>query len=132
MANVILVADDDLYIRSIFEVALGELGQLIEAPSGDNVLALYKKHNPDVTFMDLHLPGKNGQKAMQEILDYDESAFVVMMSADAVSMVVQKATNAGAKGFIIKPFVKETLLKYLRLCPTFHLTDGEATSAARA
>jgi len=86
-----------LYMRSIFQVALGNIAECVEASAGDEVLSLYKKHNPDVVFMDLHLPVKNGQEAMMEILDYDESAFIIMMSADAVAMVVQKATNAAAK-----------------------------------
>jgi len=41
-----------------------------------------------------------------------------------VAMVVQKATNAGAKGFIVKPFVKDTLMKYILLCKSFRFADG--------
>lgn len=112
-SNAVLIADDDLYIRTVIQVALQKIVYVVHAVSGDEVVPAYKKHNPDIVFLDFHMPGKNSQDVLREILAYDKNAFVVMMSADEVALTVQQSLDSGAKGFLVKPFSKEKLLQYI-------------------
>jgi DNA-binding NarL/FixJ family response regulator len=116
--NIIIVADDDLFSRSVLKVALQDMAEIIEAASGGDTFALYKRYNPDVLLLDLHMPGKNSHDVLKSILAYDKSAYILMISGDAVGLEVQKSQNTGAKGFIAKPFSQEKLMAHILPCPT--------------
>jgi DNA-binding response OmpR family regulator len=116
--NIVLVADDDFYIRNIVKLALQDFAEVIEAETGEEVLALYKKHNPDVVLLDLHLPKKSGKDVLKEVLAHHAAAYVVMLSADCVVGNVKETSTDGAKSFIAKPFSKNTLLRHISACST--------------
>lgn len=118
--NIVLVAEDDFYMRQLVSIALEGIATVIPAESGDAVLSLYKEHNPDVLLLDIHLPKVSGKQLLAEVLAYDSGAYVVMLSADSKSDNVHGLISAGARGFVAKPFTKETLLKYLQPCSTLH------------
>lgn len=115
----ILVADDDFYMRSIVKVGLSKVAEIIEATTGTEVLDLYKKHKPAMVILDIHLPGKSGHEVLKEILAFDPSAYICMLSADSVVENVRESQTVGAKGFIAKPFTKEILLRQVQRCPAF-------------
>lgn len=115
----ILIADDDSFIRVLMQKQLQATGSaIIEASLGDEVLALYKKHRPRVVFLDVHIPNRNGFDVLQDILQEDPNACVVMISSDAVKANVVRSIQSGAKGFIGKPFEQDVLLRYLNHCAT--------------
>lgn len=111
--NIIMVADDDLFMREQVKIAFNGLAKIVEAEDGEQVLSLYKQFNPSVLLLDIHMPKKSGKIVLREILDYDEKACVIMLSADSNSKNVQESAMVGAKGFITKPFTKEVLFKYI-------------------
>ncbi|MBI3418513.1 MAG: response regulator [Proteobacteria bacterium] len=116
--NVVLVADDDLYMRALVKKGLAATAAIYEAEDGNEVLAAYKKCLPDVLFLDIHLPGRDGTQILSDILAIDPEAYVVMFSADSSQDNVEHTVQRGAKGFMTKPFSKERLMEYLEKCPT--------------
>lgn len=117
--NIILVADDDMYIRLLVTKAIAVNATIHEVDDGSVVMAAYKKYVPDILFLDLHMPNLEGAEIMKNILAIDPKAYIVVLSADSTQEFVQSTTHqGGAKGFLVKPFSKEKLQEYVRKCPT--------------
>jgi two-component system chemotaxis response regulator CheY len=116
--NVILVADDDMYQREIIKKGLAKIGAVVEVESGDGVAAAYSRCNPDIVFLDIHMPGRSGREIVYELAELDPDSFVVMISADGSRENVADTWQKGAKEFLTKPFTKEKLLECVKKCPT--------------
>jgi two-component system chemotaxis response regulator CheY len=116
--NVILLADDDMYMRLLAKKGVGPNCTVVEVADGKDVLESYKKNNPDILFLDIHLPNVNGTSLLRKVLAYDPKAYIVMLSADSSEGNVKYTLQGGAKGFLTKPFTKEKLLEYMNKCPT--------------
>lgn len=116
--NVVIVADDDMYMRMLVKKAVGANYTVIEIGDGGDVLEAYKKHVPDVLLLDIHMPNKDGTGLLQQILAIDPRAYIIMLSADSSRENVEATASRGAKGFLTKPFTKEKLQGYLTKCPT--------------
>lgn len=122
--NVVLIADDNMFIRFLVQKWLGPEADIVEVGNGSDVLATYMRTKPDLVLLDIHLPGKSGKDLLTEMMQTDPEAFVVMLSADSVKENVVFSIKAGAKAFITKPFTRETLQRYFALCPTVVRTDA--------
>ena len=104
MAKVVVV-DDSAYVA-------GEIQKFLES-QGHNVLAvgkdgnegveLYKEHKPDLTLLDITMPNKDGRDCLTEILQYDENAKVIVVSAITDARIIIKCLKTGARGYIEKP-----------------------------
>lgn len=115
--NVLMVADDDMFMRSLVKKALTSYGPVIEASDALETMDLYKRQLPDILFLDIHMPGGSGIEVLREITKYDARAHIIMLSADSVKDNVVNAMNHGAKGFVVKPFTKEKLIAQIKKCP---------------
>jgi two-component system chemotaxis response regulator CheY len=125
--NVVLVADDDMYMRLLVNKGSSPQATVHEAANGDEVVGLYKQYVPDILFLDIHLPGQNGMNILAELIKIDPEAHIIMLSADSSRDNVEKAVAEGAKGFMAKPFTKEKLIGHLKNCPTFTFnSEGQA------
>lgn len=116
--NVIMVADDDMYMRTLVKKGIAVNATIHEVGDGNEVLASYKKYAPDILFLDIHMPILEGPEVLRAILAIDPKAYIVMLSADSTQENVKLTTHGGAKGFLTKPFTKEKLQEYIRKCPT--------------
>jgi len=74
----------------------------------------YMTYQPDVVFLDINLPDKNGYEVLQWIMRNDPGANVVMFSSNDHMDNITDALDAGASGFIGKPFIKKQLLDYIQ------------------
>lgn len=110
--QIVLVVDDDLFMRSVVRQTLRRRAGVVEHDSGLEVLKAYEEHAPDVLLLDIHLPGRSGLEWLGEILAFDPDAHIVMLSADPVHDNVARAIDGGAKGFVCKPFKNETLIRH--------------------
>lgn len=119
--NVFLVVDDDAFQRILIKKGLGDMGQIVEIEDGAQVMTMYKQVNPDVVFLDIHLPNQSGRDILHHISMYDPDAFVAMISADATQENIADTWQKGAQTFITKPFTKDRLIQCVRECPTVHL-----------
>ncbi len=115
----ILVADDASFMRQMIREIVEAEGHEVVAEASDGVEAIeqYKQHHPDLVTMDIVMPLLSGIDAVRGLMKLDVSACVVMCSALGQETLVNEALEAGAKGFIVKPFkpdaVVETLNKVL-------------------
>lgn len=116
--NVLMVVDDDMFIRAAIRKILEFYGDVVEVEKGVELKDMYLKHNPDVVFLDIHMPDKNGLEAIDEILDMDIDAYILVSSADSIAENVLQAVERGAVGFLSKPPQKDKIVTYLNHCIT--------------
>lgn len=111
----VLVVDDALMMRKTIGTFLIKAGYTVvdEAANGEQAVAAYKKHLPDLVTMDITMPGLDGIEALSQIIDFDPNARVVMVSALGQKHKVFDALQHGAKGYILKPFTEDKLLSII-------------------
>jgi two-component system, chemotaxis family, chemotaxis protein CheY len=111
----ILIVDDAGFMRLALKDMLKKNGYdvLGEAENGARAIELYKELQPDIVTMDITMPVMDGIEALTKIKELDSKAIVIMVSAMGQEEKIKEAIFAGAKGFIIKPFEEEYLLKTL-------------------
>lgn len=111
-----LVVEDDPFTRRLVVNALRPDFDVLEAGDGKTALHLYNLNAPDMVFQDIELPDSNGHLLLQEMIEYDADAFIVMLSGNSQKENVIAALEDGAQGFVTKPFPKEKLLHYANSC----------------
>lgn len=108
----ILVVDDAKFMRRVLRHTLGEAGykDIAEAENGEEALLRYRRERPDLVLLDITMPGMPGMEALSRLLALDPTAKVLLCSAVGQDSVVQTAIQAGACGFVKKPFSPQELL----------------------
>ena len=112
----VLICDDALVMRMVIKKELEKMGGyeiVAEASDGEEAFELYKEYKPDITTMDITMPKKSGIDALKDIMAFDNSAKVIMVSAMGQEECVKQSIIAGAKNFIVKPFTPEKLQEVL-------------------
>lgn len=112
MAKIMLV-DDAAFMRMMVKDALTKAGytDLIEAQDGAEAVEKFNAENPDLVFMDITMPNKDGLEALKEIKAAHPNANIVMCSAMGQEAMVIEAIKSGAKDFIVKPFKQDRILQ---------------------
>jgi two-component system, NarL family, response regulator len=109
----ILIVDDHPMVRfglAAFINAQRSMKVIGEAATGEEAVALFRKHQPDVVLMDLRLPGMSGVDAIRLIRnEYPQSRFVVMTTYEGDEDIYQ-ALEAGAQAYLIKCMPGEALV----------------------
>ncbi len=114
----ILIAEDHGVMRSLLGRILEDLGftNLTYATDGAQAVELGLGTKPHLAFLDLDMPEKNGLEAMRELLRADPACHCVMVSAHSEASYVKSAVQAGARGFIVKPYspqrISDILIEY--------------------
>jgi two-component system, NarL family, response regulator len=85
-----------------------------QAGSGEEAVRIFKKDHPDITLMDLRLPGMSGLDALRAIRQEDAHAKCVVLTTYEGDEDIHQALAAGALGYIIKGMSHETLVDALR------------------
>ena len=113
----VLVADDHLVVRMGLETLIHlqeDMCVVAEASSGREVVELYRTHRPDVTLMDLRMPGLSGAEAIAAIRAIDPRARVIVLTIHKGDEAVYQAVRAGAKGYLIKDVSSDVILDTIR------------------
>ncbi|PXW26995.1 ANTAR domain-containing response regulator [Nocardia sp. 348MFTsu5.1] len=107
----VLVAEDDSLIRMDLIEMLREEGYDVvgEAPNGQVAVDLTEELRPDLVIMDVKMPIRDGIDAAAEIAR-KRLAAVVMLTAFSQREFVEKARDAGAMAYLVKPFTKADLV----------------------
>ncbi|MDO4248589.1 MAG: response regulator [Neisseria sp.] len=112
----IMIVDDSNVIRN--RIARGsesiELEVVATAGNGKDAVQLYDLLRPDLVTMDLTMPQMDGLECIQKIIDINEDANILVISALADKATGIRALEYGARGFIYKPFSDEELFSALR------------------
>ena len=115
MAKILLV-DDAAFMRMMLKNTLSQAGytDLIEAEDGVKAVEAYTAEKPDLVFMDITMPNKDGLETLKEIKAMDPGATVVVCSAMGQEAMVMDSIKSGAKDFIVKPFKPERVLSTVK------------------
>jgi two-component system chemotaxis response regulator CheY len=108
MATQVLIVDDAGFIREILRSLCDQAGLVVvgEAVDGIEAVQLGMKLKPDLIFMDLVLPQKNGIQATKEILEAHPEIRIIACTTLADEALLIEAKQAGCSGVLQKPFRK--------------------------
>jgi DNA-binding NarL/FixJ family response regulator len=124
----VMLVDDHAIVREGYRRLLEkEAGIDVVAEAGDGVAAyrLYKEASPDVTVMDISMPGRGGIDVIRQIRQWDPHARILVFSMHANASYAIQAFRAGAKGYMTKSSAPDLLAGAVRsvarnrlaLCP---------------
>lgn len=118
MYNVLIVDDSPAmrsFVRRVLELSGIPVGQCLEAGDGKEALEILRKQWVDVVLTDLNMPTMDGEQFVRH-MEADESLRsipVLVVSTDRTDQRVQQMMTMGAKGYVTKPFLPETLRQEL-------------------
>jgi len=117
MSRTILAVDDSISIRQMVKLALNRGGyDVISAEDGNDGLAKARASKADMVITDLNMPGMNGLALIREIrkLPSYTGVPIIFLSTESDAGLKAEAKQAGATGWIVKPFQAEQLLAAVR------------------
>jgi DNA-binding NarL/FixJ family response regulator len=85
-----------------------------QASNGLEAIELFRRHQPDVTLMDLRLPGTNGTDALIAIRGEFPQARIIMLSSSDTDGEIQRALRSGASAYVLKSMPQHDLLAVIR------------------
>ncbi len=111
----VMIVDDSNFMRSKLKSALEKAGYEVvaEASNGKDAIDLYVKHQPDIVTMDIVMPEQNGLYAIKKIVEFDNNARIIVITALGHEPMIRKALSYGALNFIIKPVEPEEVLEVI-------------------
>ncbi len=112
----VLVAEDEALIRLDLVEMLREEGYDVagEAADGEEAIKLATELNPDLVILDVKMPKVDGIEAAQQIAG-NRIAPVVILTAFSQRDLVERARDAGAMAYLVKPFAKRDLVPAIEL-----------------
>lgn len=111
MSGKILIVDDSALSRRTLRRILETAGyEVVEADDGMAALEMYFLEKPGLVLLDLVMKGMYGLDVLVKLREMDQEAQVVVASADIQSSTRKMVDEAGAVGFITKPFVSEQVI----------------------
>jgi len=111
-----VVAEDEAIIRLDLKEMLEEEGFEVvgEAADGDAAVRLAHEQRPHLVIMDIKMPGLDGLQAAERITEQDLAA-VLILTAFSQRELVHRAAEAGAMGYVVKPFQKSDLMPAIEI-----------------
>ena len=85
------------------------------AVDANSAMTEFRRHRPDITLMDLRLPGTNGTDALIAIRNEFPGARIIMLSSSNSDGEIQRALRSGASGYVLKSMPQDNLLAVIRL-----------------
>ncbi|MDR2254669.1 MAG: response regulator [Arthrobacter sp.] len=125
-ARRVIVAEDETLIRlDIVEMLEQEGYEVVaQAANGEQAVALAKEHRPDLVLMDVKMPIMDGITAAAA-LSADRIAPVVLLTAFSQRELVERAQEAGAMAYVVKPFTQNDLIPAIEIA----ISRGEQIAA---
>jgi DNA-binding NarL/FixJ family response regulator len=113
----VMIVDDHEIVRAGVTAVLARENWILvvaEAASGSDALSLFRTHRPDVTLLDLTMPGMDGVATMKAIRhEFPDSRFIVL-TVHAGDEDVHRALDAGAQGYLLKTASSTELVETVR------------------
>ena len=116
MMKKLLLVDDHEVVRSGLKTLLSNLSfdVIDEASSGKKAYELAQHNDYDLIIMDISMDGISGLDAMSKILNRIPQQNILILSMHDSDLVIQKAKNAGAKGYVTKSDISDNLIKAIQ------------------
>jgi len=118
MAKCILVVDDSETVRQVLQLTLSKVGfEVIEAEDGVDALSKLSGQPVDMIVTDLNMPNMDGLELIKKVRESGDYRFtpIVMLTTESSEEKKKAGREAGASGWIVKPFKPEQLLKVVKL-----------------
>lgn len=115
--EIILLVDDEENILEIGRDVLEQFGYMtLTAMSGERALEIYESegHRIDLVILDLGMPGMGGHKCLQRLVEINPEVKVIIASGYSINGSVKETLDAGAVGFIGKPYKLSDMLNNIK------------------
>ncbi len=119
----VLTVDDHPLLRSGITGAImaqPDMTVVAEATDGDEAVALFRAHRPDITLMDLRMPKTNGIEAIAAIRKEWPNARIIVLTTYGGDIQALRAFKAGASGYLLKTMLRTELIDTIRLVHAGH------------
>lgn len=114
----IMMVDDHPLLREGIAAVLHDEPDMVlvaEATNGDDAIRSFRQHRPDVTLMDIQMPGISGIEAMTAIrAEFPNARFIVLTTYQG-DVQALRALKAGASGYLLKSMLRKELLETIRI-----------------
>ncbi|WP_229211338.1 MULTISPECIES: response regulator transcription factor [unclassified Duganella] len=112
----VMIADDHPLLRSGIAAVLSAdpaFSVVAEAGDGDGAIEQYQRFRPDITLMDVQMPGRNGIEATKAIRSLNPQARIIILTTYAGDERVARGLKAGASGYLLKNLARTELSSYI-------------------
>lgn len=112
----VVIAEDEAIVRLDLKEILEEEGYEVvgETGRGDEAVELVRAHQPELVILDIKMPGMDGLSAAREI-NSGRLAAVLILTAFSQRDLIEKAREAGALAYLVKPFQRNELLPAIEM-----------------
>lgn len=114
----VLLADDHEVVReglaAILNRRAAEFRVVAQAADGEQALALWREHRPDVSVLDLRMPRRDGVQTIEAIRAIDAAARIVILTTYDTDEDIYQGLRAGAMGYLLKDAERAELLEAIR------------------
>ncbi|MFC9230351.1 ANTAR domain-containing response regulator [Streptomyces decoyicus] len=112
----VVIAEDEALIRLDLKEMLEEEGYTVvgEAGDGQTAVELAREHRPDLVILDVKMPVLDGISAAEKIAE-ESIAPVLMLTAFSQRELVERARDAGAMAYLVKPFSKTDVVPAIEM-----------------
>jgi DNA-binding NarL/FixJ family response regulator len=114
----VLTVDDHPFLRAGIVAVIEEENDMVvvaEASDGHEAIEVYRTHAPDVTLMDLQLPGLSGIQALIAIRKQFPNARIIVLTTFEDGALAHRALKAGAAGYLLKSGIRKELTDAIRV-----------------
>jgi DNA-binding response OmpR family regulator len=114
----ILLVDDEIILQNLFKFHLKNMGfeDVMVAQTGEQAIALAEEHLPQIAFLDINLlTNIDGIEAGKEIKIKSPNTYIIFVSANEDSLVMERASQVENLGFLNKPYNPELIEQYIKM-----------------
>lgn len=114
----ILLVDDEIILQNLFKFHLKNLGfeDVMVAQTGEHAIALSEEHQPQIAFLDINLLTHiDGIEAGKEIKIKSPNTYIIFVSANEDSLIMERASQVDNLGFLNKPYNPELIEQYIKM-----------------
>jgi DNA-binding NarL/FixJ family response regulator len=114
--RILIVEDHPVFREGLTTIIGSQLDMLLvgQATNGVEAMTAFRHQRPDITLMDLRLPGTNGTDTLIAIRGEFPRAHIIMLTTSDSAGEIQRAMRAGASAYILKSMPKDELLNVVR------------------